>query len=217
MAEIEWEETSAPLPAPEPPGSRRRVRLVLRTLGVVAVAAAAAITLTHQTSTSGHDSGPPAPSAEQQAASDVAGAAASVPITYVRQDAPHGGCAVLTPGQSPQTTVLAATRARLPGYRLLDLGRTLDEYGGLCSLTIRERDAAGSVLVVLIAASTQTAQHSGATPTVSHSTTAAGTLTAAHLQTADGWSVTVGAVGPRGDQPAGATLLEIAKNPAIRW
>jgi hypothetical protein len=140
-----------------------------------------------------------------------------VPATYVRLDAPQGGCAVLAVGQSPESAVRAAAHTPLPGFRAVDAGRTLDEYGGLCSLTLRERDPAGSVLVVVIAASTQTAWHGVGQPTVSHTSTTTGSVTAVHLETEDGWSVTVGTLGPRTDQPSSADLLAVAQNPAIRW
>ena len=215
IAEIEWEDSE--LPPPAPPAPRHRGRWIARVAAVVALGIAAGL-VTHESGGHGSpDAGPPAPSASQQVVAAVSAAATTAPTTFVRPDAPRGGCAVLGVGQSPAKAVTVAAHPRLAGYALLDAGRTLDEYGGLCSLTVRERDAAGSVLVVVVAARTQGARRAGNDVTTAQATTTAGAVAAAYVRTVDGWSITVGVLGKRADEPSTSALLALAQDPAVRW
>jgi hypothetical protein len=121
------------------------------------------------------------------------------------------------PGSPPQESIVSAIRAALPGYTVRDVGRTLDEFAGLCNLTLRAADANGSVLVVAVAAPDPGVDNPSLQITVSTATVAGSVITAAQAVTTNDWSVTVGIVGRPADHISVATLLTLAENPDVRW
>jgi hypothetical protein len=202
----------------------RRVPLGLRWAAAgIAAAAAAAVVVGGPTSTPGPRAEPVTERVAQLGDQDVAMVlltARSVrPLDdYIRSSSPPGACTLVPIGTSPQRAVAAALHRALPAYRVRDVGRTLNQDTAMCVLTLRARDASGSVLVLQIVAPPRVPRAAttrvNVGPDAQHTTATVATVRAT---TAGGWSVVLGTVGPDTARPAAAALLRLALDPALRW
>jgi hypothetical protein len=138
-------------------------------------------------------------------------------VSYVRPDGTKGACRLVPVGSDPEALLAARLQATLPGFRLRDSSRTLDQLTQLCELQLRAQDAAGTVLVLQVAAPHGVGPH-GYTQVVVTATSFGDTVvSAATARTPTGWTITVGSVGPIADQPSSALLTRLAQDPQLRW
>ena len=149
----------------------------------------------------------------------VAKARQRAPLTdYIRSDSSFGACASVQVGQDPGRAVVTALHRALPGYAVRDVARTLDQFTALCTIDVRAANARGSTVVIEVVSPQARSDHTFTTVSISSiadpSTTA---VTSVSAVTSAGWSVTVGVVGPRSDQPGAATLLSLAQDPTMLW
>ncbi len=137
-------------------------------------------------------------------------------VDYIRSDGPRGQCALAASGASPTRSISATVRMAFPGYRIVDTGRVYDQYTGLCSLGLRARDAAGSVLVLEVVSPTVGLLR---TPTVAMAGRAEAStgVRTARVITPAGWQITIGTVGPLSDRPTDQVLRDFAASGALRW
>jgi hypothetical protein len=139
------------------------------------------------------------------------------PLTiYIRATGAAGQCPLVEPGTSPQHRIEAALRRVLPGFRITDVGYTLDPFSALCVLQVRAHDRAGRILVIDVV------KRGGAAATgdeVVESAISDGFTETdyAFAMTHGGWAVTVGSIGPAGRQPSIKYLRDLAQDPATRW
>ncbi|MGH8962729.1 MAG: hypothetical protein ACRDWT_16330 [Jatrophihabitantaceae bacterium] len=137
---------------------------------------------------------------------------------YIRSDSSYGACASVRVGHDPGRAVVATLHRDLPGYAVRDVARTLDQFTALCTIDVRAANAHGSTVVVEVVSPQTGSTHAFTAVSISSiadpSTTA---VTSASAITSAGWSVTVGVIGPRSDQPGAATLLSLAQDPTLLW
>lgn len=138
-------------------------------------------------------------------------------VSYVRPDATKGACRLVPLGSNPERTVAARLLDTLPGFRLRDSGRTLDQLTELCQLQLRAEDAAGTVLVLQVAAPQGAGPHGYTQVVVTATSFGNEVVSAATARTPAGWTITVGSVGPVADQPSSALLTRLAQDPQLRW
>lgn len=138
-------------------------------------------------------------------------------VNYVRSDSAPGSCALVPVGSMPQRRLESAVRAAFPDYTILDAGRTLDQFTALCTMQLRARDKSGTTLVVQIVAAQQGDRSEFAHLSVASNTDGVTTVSVATDITSDGWTVTAGSIGPAGDQPSSATLMQLAQDPTLIW
>lgn len=148
----------------------------------------------------------------------LAAAQLNKPLTsYVRPDATLAGCRLVPVGSRPDETIAARLRATLPGYRIHDSARTLNQLTALCELQFRARDAGGTVLLVSVAAPERRSARDYVHLEITGSPAGQRVVSSASALTPTGWSVTVGAVGPVADEPSIALLVRLAQDPDLRW
>jgi hypothetical protein len=138
-------------------------------------------------------------------------------VNYVRSDSAPGSCALVPIGSMPQRRLEAAVHAALPDFLIRDVGRTLDQFTALCTLQLRARDKTGTTLIVQVAAAQQGARNDFAHLVVASRTNGVTTVSVATDITTEGWTVTVGTLGPDGDEPSSATLMQLAQDPSLLW
>jgi hypothetical protein len=138
-------------------------------------------------------------------------------VSYVRPDATKGSCRLVPIGSDPERVLTDRLQDTLPGFRLRDSGRTLDQLTQLCELQVRAEDADGTVLVLQVAAPQGAGPHGYTQVVVSATSFGDTVVSAATARTPAGWTVTVGSVGPVADQPSSALLTRLAQDPQLRW
>ncbi len=138
-------------------------------------------------------------------------------VSYVRPDATKGACRVVPVGSDPERTLDARLRDTLPGFRLRDAGRTLDQSTALCALQVRAEDRAGTIVLLEVAAPHGAGPHDYTQVVVTATSYGDQVVSAATARTPAGWSITVGSVGPIADQPSSALLTRLAQDPLLRW
>ena len=142
----------------------------------------------------------------------------TVPLRdYIRTTSAAGACPLVRVGRSAPSAITARLRARLPRFTVVDLGRTLDQFTGLCAVQLRADGPAGTVLALRIAAP---ASGTGAPNATYSPDTVVGTASRtrwAAVVTTSGWSVLIGATGPSAALPETADLLRLAQEPALLW
>jgi hypothetical protein len=137
---------------------------------------------------------------------------------YVRSAASGHACAFASPGHLPRETSSAALRRWLPRFSVVDSSQTLDVFAGVCSIQIRARDHAGTIVVLSVtSAGPRTAGSYGSVLNVEAHSTAAVASNLVSTTTAAGWRVRVGTTGPPADQPATRSLLALAQDPTLTW
>jgi hypothetical protein len=127
-------------------------------------------------------------------------------------------CKSVQIGTSPQHAASAALRENLPGYRIVDTARIIDQSAGLCALQVRARDGSGNVALIIVTSPPLE-------PTLGRNQSLVARAGAfrdlfveyAEFTTQDGWTVVVGTSGPKGREPSTTALGELASNPALRW
>jgi hypothetical protein len=148
----------------------------------------------------------------------IAKALQRAPLTdFTRPTADPGACALVRPGSSPTRSAVAAVRRALPGYRIRDSARTLDQSTGLCALDVRASDGRGSTLILEIIAPLRAVKHPFAAVNVGFTSDGTTSTSVASTVAVDGWSITAATVGPISDQPAVAAMLSLTQDPALRW
>lgn len=138
-------------------------------------------------------------------------------VDYVRSDSAPGSCSLVPVGSMPQSRLTAAVRTNLPEFTITDIARTLDQFTALCMMQLRAHDALGTTLVVQIAAAQSGSHNDFEHLVITSQTDGASTVAVATAVTDDGWTVTVGSLGPAGDQPSSATLMSLAQDPSLLW
>jgi hypothetical protein len=197
-----------------------RITAVVRWAAVSAVACGLALAyLIGRPSSGPHPSAPDAQTGSDALSVLVAKARQSAPLSdYIRSDSSFGACASVQVGQDPERAVVTALHRALPGYTVRDVARTLDQFTALCTIDVRAANAHGSTVVIEVVSPQARSDHTFTTVSISSiadpSTTA---VTSVSAVTSAGWSVTVGVVGPRSDQPGAATLLSLAQDPTLLW
>lgn len=137
-------------------------------------------------------------------------------VDYIRSDSPRGECALVAIGTSPQRSITAVLHAAFPRYRVVDVARVLDQYTGLCTLDLRARDGAGSVLVLEVA-TPRRGRPPPATVDVATQVEATTDIATVRAITSAGWQVTIGTVGPPSDRPSDQVLRDFVTSNALRW
>jgi hypothetical protein len=194
----------------------------------VAVAAAAALVVayvvaSHRTHHAASEADSHNPAAEQVATDRAmalieTSALSSGPLQdYIRSNSSRGACALVSVGQSPQAAIAAAIHRALPDYSVRDASRTIDQFTALCAISVRAVDAQGSVLVVVIAAPQQATARAFTALTVGARSDAFRAVSIATALTKDGWSITVGVVGPLVDEPSSADLQRLSQDAGLLW
>lgn len=193
------------------------------TVGVLVLAAVAAVVAVLTTSRHAMPNRPAAapsqPSARDQLVDGVrAEARLNNPlVSYVRPNAAKGECRLVAMGTDPERTLTTRLEQTLPGFRLLDSGRTLDQLTELCEVQLRAADAAGTVLVLQVAAPQGAGPHGYTQVVVTATSYGDDVVSAATARTPAGWTITVGSFGPIADQPSSALLTRLAQDPQLRW
>ncbi len=138
--------------------------------------------------------------------------------TQVRADAARGSCRPVPVGVAPPRVAARDLVRVLPGYRVLDVGRTVNRSAGLCGFTIRARSSAGTTAVMVVTSPSALPPCCG-TELLDVGTSALGVqmVQYARFSTPDRWSVLLGTVGPRGRQPRIAVLENLVSSPRLRW
>lgn len=139
---------------------------------------------------------------------------------YVRSTSSHGACIVVAPGHLPDPVIEATVRAAMPGFVIRDLGRTLDQDTGLCSVQLRATNgSAPHTTLVLSVSSPSVAGQRLAQPKLGTGSQVDGGIVTeyASAQTVGGWTVVVGATGPIGAQLPSNDLLALAQDPKLTW
>ena len=195
----------------------RRVQLAA---GAVILAALAVLATVQRPNSNGPSNPPHSTQVPSAFATLVAQANYPGRLTdYVRAFSGPRKCTVGNTTNPPQDSIMAALRGFAPRFSLLDVGRTFDEFAGLCSVQVRARDRAGTTVVISIASPVsppappftsdglqEASQNDGAARTEY-----------VHLMEAIGWSVTVGATGPARDQLYFDDMERLARDPSLRW
>lgn len=117
----------------------------------------------------------------------------------------------------PQTTAARALSHGLPGFRIRDAARILDQNAGLCALQVRGRNNDGAVIVLTVTSPTVGAAAARAVFHQADARVQSEVVRYVQLRTSVGWVVTLGAVGPERDLPDKASLASAARNTALRW
>jgi hypothetical protein len=149
----------------------------------------------------------------------IAKAVAAAPLVdYTRSTAQPGECAVVPPNTSPTRAVVLAAQRALPGFRIRDIGRTLDQSTGLCALDLRAVDSKDSAVIIEVVAPARAMTRPPFT-IMNNEVTSDGTTATSVVSTStpDGWSITVGAVGPVADQPSSTAMLALTEDASLRW
>jgi hypothetical protein len=136
---------------------------------------------------------------------------------YIRSASAAGSCAVVPVGDMPERRLAAAVAKALPNYAVRDVGRTLNQFTGMCSLELRASDASRSTLVATIASPTRATKNLFDQTTVASRTDGNIVVSIVSNLTRTGWTITFGAVGPVSDEPSSAVLLELAQDPTLPW
>lgn len=135
----------------------------------------------------------------------------------VRAGLGSGSCALVEIGSvPPQVRAERALRRVLPQYTALDVGRILDANSGLCSLSLRARDRAGTTLVLTVNGPGGAGQPDTVFAREDDPRLDTATLVAVHT-TRDGWAVRVGTDGPTADEPREFDLVQVAEDATLRW
>jgi hypothetical protein len=166
------------------------------------------------------DTPAPPPSAIQQMLAAVYenGRAVAPAHDIVRGGSGSGTCKLVKVGASPQQAASEVLRRELPGYRIVDTARIIDQDAGLCGLQVRARDRSDDVAIVMV-----TSPSLG--PTLGRNQILeahAGSFDKlfveyAQFTTRDGWTVVVGTSGAKTTLPSTTVLGEVAASPALRW
>ena len=138
-------------------------------------------------------------------------------IDYTRSTAHPGECVVVPPNASPTRALAAAAHRALPGFRLRDLGRTLDQSTGLCALDLRADDRNGWALIIEVVPPSRAKNHPFAAMNIEVTSDGTTASSVASTRTRDGWSITVAAVGPIADQPSSAAMVALTQDASLRW
>jgi hypothetical protein len=156
---------------------------------------------------------------DQEMATVVAIAGQGTPLyDVVRPNSTAGACALVPLGTPLRRHVLGALRYWLPDYRVRDTSRIIDQFTALCTFSVRATDSHGSVLVLQVVAPPRTGPRRPFTViTVASRSDGTRAVSLAAAQTEAGWQVTVGAVGPQGDQPSSAALVNLAQDAHLLW
>ena len=137
---------------------------------------------------------------------------------YVRSAASGRACASVAPGHQPRATITAALRRWLPRFSVVDSSQTLDVFAGVCSIQIRARDHAGTIVVLSVtspAPLTGSSRSSVLNLEAHSAATVASNLVS--TITATGWRVRVGTTGPPAEQPTTRSLVALAQDPTLTW
>jgi hypothetical protein len=136
---------------------------------------------------------------------------------YVRQTSAAGACALVRVGLSPTDRVVHTVATSLPGFRLKDSGRTLDQFTGLCSLIVRETRP-GAVLTISVASpGAQPPSRAYTKIETGIESDAAATTKYVRAETPTGWTVLVGATGHQAQLPTAADLVRLAQQAGLLW
>jgi hypothetical protein len=137
---------------------------------------------------------------------------------YLRQTSAPGACPIVPVGAAPTSVVIRTVQAALPSISAVQIGRTLDQFTGLCSIEIRAKYQRDTILTITIAAPTS---HAKAAPysliTTGITTDADTTTTFVSTVTQTGWKVLIGAVGPGAHVPQAQDLLNLAGESSLTW
>ncbi|MGH8981317.1 MAG: hypothetical protein ACRDWE_09905, partial [Acidimicrobiales bacterium] len=136
---------------------------------------------------------------------------------FIRQSSPPGACALVKLGHSPTATIARAVRAVLPGFTVMTIARTLDQFTGLCSLEMRSPPTRGAVLVVSIASPGGRSRAVFDSVRIGFETTADASTKYVLTVTRGGWSVLIGATGIGAALPSAQDMLELARQPMLTW
>ncbi|MFN2559697.1 MAG: hypothetical protein ABR571_00145 [Jatrophihabitans sp.] len=136
---------------------------------------------------------------------------------YIRSASAAGSCAVVPVGDMPEQRLEAAVRKALPNYAVRDVGRTLNQFTGMCSLELRASNGSGSTLVATIASPARATKNLFDQTTVASRTDGKVVVSIVSSLTRTGWTITFGAVGPVSDEPSSAVLLELTQDPTLPW
>lgn len=202
-------------------GARIPATIRVGVLGLAAVAVLVTALATHQA----HRPAPAkdtAPAAEQVATDRAmalieANARAGGLHDYIRSNSSRGACMLVPVGGAPERDIAAAITRTLPGYRVRDVSRTIDQFTALCAMSVRAVDVQGSVLVVSVAAPQQATTRPFTELTVGARTEPRDAVSIATALTTSGWSITVGVVGPLADEPSSADLQRLSQDPGLLW
>lgn len=148
----------------------------------------------------------------------VAALAAADSLTdFTRETSPAGACRTVPVGHDVDAAAMTVVRSLLPGARVLDTARTLDQFTGLCALELRASGVGGTVVTVMVSA--PPGQPGLALGRVTTGSRARGAVTTRYAMNtaADGWVVLVGAVGDARLEPSLAALASAARNDTLRW
>lgn len=145
-------------------------------------------------------------------------AAADALPDYTRETSPAGACPVVAVGDDLAARLLAAARRTVPAARLVDSGRILDQFTGLCAISLRVSGVGSTVVTVSVTAPGSAPAAGTRDRLTTGDRTRAGVTTRYALeQTADGWAVLVGAVGDPRLVPSATALGAAARDHALRW
>ena len=138
---------------------------------------------------------------------------------YVRAFSGPGKCTVGNTPNPPQVSIMAALRGFAPRFGLLDVGRTFDEFAGLCSVQVRARDRAGTTVVINIASPVTPPAPPFTSDLLREASRDDGAVRAEYVQLVEavGWSVTIGATGPASDQLFFDDMERLARDPSLLW
>jgi hypothetical protein len=136
----------------------------------------------------------------------------------LRGGSSSGSCKLVQVGSSPQRAASVALQQRLPGYRIVDTSRIIDQTAGLCALQVRARDEAGNVALIMVTSPSLGPTLGRHQMLEAHAGPFNDTFVEyAQFTTRDGWTVIVGTSGVKTRQPSTTVLGELASSPALRW
>jgi hypothetical protein len=156
---------------------------------------------------------------QQPMASVLALARNDRPLTdYVRQTSTRGACALVPVGHSPTRAIAEAVRRALPEFTGLDVGRTLDQFTGLCSVDLRATHGRHATLTLSVAAPAPHTVDAAYTYVQTGIRTSAGVTTKyVWAVTRTGWTILIGATGNDRDLPGVQDLLELTEQRSLTW
>ena len=141
-----------------------------------------------------------------------------VPLTsYVRQASTAKGCALVRVGHSPRNEIAAVMRTAFPRYVIKDVGRTLDQYTGLCSIEVRATYGTNVLLLTVTSPSAHPSRSNYTRVETGIETDGSITTKYALALNKDGWTVLIGATGRGASLPDAQDLVRASQEPRLIW